>query len=212
MEVDFSSAENVKLGTRVTITYSICGVTRTEKRTVAKWATPKLTAKSYTYNGRYHKAVPTVKVGTVTLKKNTDYYLNSASRKDVGTGTYWVWSDDENSKYLFDKKGTFKINPKGTYLKTPKRAKKAFTATWAKQATKMSTSRITGYQLQYSTSSKFTKATTKLVTVKGYATTSKKIKKLKKKKTYYVRVRTYKKVGKITYYSTWSKAKAVKTK
>ena len=43
-------------------------------------------------------------------------------------------------------------------------------------------------------------------------TTSKNITKLKAKKKYYIRVRSYKKVGKTTYYSGWSKAKTVKTK
>jgi hypothetical protein len=35
---------------------------------------------------------------------------------------------------------------------------------------------------------------------------------LKGKKTYYVRIRTYKKVGKAVYFSEWSTAKAVRTK
>ena len=47
------------------------------------------------------------------------------------------------------------------------------------------------------------------VTVK---TTSYTIKKLKKKKTYYVRIRTYKKVSGKTYYSGWSSVKKVKIK
>lgn len=50
------------------------------------------------------------------------------------------------------------------------------------------------------------------VTVKGYKKTSKTIKKLKAKKKYYVHVRTYKKVGTVKYYSSWSKTKSVKTK
>ena len=68
----------------------------------------------------------------------------------------------------------------------------------------------TGYQLQYSTSSKFKGA--KTVTITKNKTTSKKISKLKAKKKYYVRVRTYKTVGKTKYYSSWSKVKSVKTK
>ena len=39
-----------------------------------------------------------------------------------------------------------------------------------------------------------------------------KVSKLKGGKKYYVQVRTYKKVSGKTYYSSWSKAKAVKTK
>ena len=34
---------------------------------------------------------------------------------------------------------------------------------------------------------------------------------LKSHKIYYVHIRTYKKIGNATYYSTWSKAKKVKT-
>ena len=75
----------------------------------------------------------------------------------------------------------------------------------------MSNSRINGYQIQYSTDSKFKKGN-KTITVKGYNKTSKKISKLKAKKKYYVRIRTYKTVYKKNYYSGWSKAKAVKTK
>ena len=41
---------------------------------------------------------------------------------------------------------------------------------------------------------------------------SKTVKGLKSKKTYYVRIRTYKVVGSSKFYSTWSSAKSVKTK
>lgn len=75
----------------------------------------------------------------------------------------------------------------------------------------MSKSRITGYQIQVATDKKFTK-NKKTVTVKGHKKTSKTIKKLKAKKKYYVHVRTYKKVGTVKYYSSWSKTKSVKTK
>lgn len=67
-----------------------------------------------------------------------------------------------------------------------------------------------GYQIQYSTSKKFTKKTTKSATTKK---TSYKIKKLKKKTTYYIRVRAYtldengKKV-----YSKWTTVKKTTTK
>ena len=81
---------------------------------------------------------------------------------------------------------------------------------WKRQSAKMATSRITGYQIRYSTSSKMTSAKTK--TVKGYKYTSKKITKLKAKKKYYVQVRTYKTVSGKTYYSSWSGIKSVTTK
>lgn len=66
--------------------------------------------------------------------------------------------------------------------------------------------------MTYSTSKKFAKSKTKTATVKGAAKTSKVIKSLKKGKTYYVKVRTYKNVGGKKYYSAYSKVKSLKTK
>ena len=72
--------------------------------------------------------------------------------------------------------------------------------------------KITGYQIQYSTSSKFNKKSTKTVKIKKAKTTSKKITDLKSSKKYYVRVRTYKNSKKKTDYSAWSKKKSITTK
>ena len=66
----------------------------------------------------------------------------------------------------------------------------------------------TGYQIQYATDKKFKKEC-KTKTISKNKTTSYTIKSLKKKKTYYVRIRTYKKLGN-TYYSGWRSAKKVK--
>ena len=81
-----------------------------------------------------------------------------------------------------------------------------FTVKWKKKT------KITGYQIQYSTSSKFSKKSTKTVKVKKAKTTSKKISDLKSSKKYYVRVRTYKNSKKKTDYSAWSKKKSITTK
>ena len=72
-------------------------------------------------------------------------------------------------------------------------------------------SNITGYQIQYSTNSKFKKGN-KTIKIKKAKTVSKKITGLKPSKKYYVRIRTYKIVNKKTYYSSWSKKKNVTTK
>jgi molybdopterin converting factor small subunit len=66
-----------------------------------------------------------------------------------------------------------------------------------------------GYQVQYSTSSKFKKTVTVKVSSKKTAAT---ITKLKKNKKYYVRVRGYKKASGKTTYSSWSKAVSKTTK
>ena len=81
-----------------------------------------------------------------------------------------------------------------------------FTVKWKKKT------KITGYQIQYSTSSKFSIKNTKTVKIKKAKTTSKKITDLKSSKKYYVRIRTYKIVKKKKSYSSWSKKKNVTTK
>ena len=83
--------------------------------------------------------------------------------------------------------------------------KKKFTVTYKKSAT------VAGYQVQYATNSKFTKGK-KTVTVKGAKNTKKTVSKLKTKKKYFVRVRAYKTINGKKVYSSWSKAKSVKTK
>ena len=93
--------------------------------------------------------------------------------------------------------------PAGTSLVKVTGAKKAFTAQWKKGA-------VTGYQLQYATNNKFSGA--KTVTIKKVGTLKYTVKSLTAKKTYYVRVRTYKTMAGANYFSTWSGAKAVKTK
>jgi len=87
-----------------------------------------------------------------------------------------------------------------TTIISVKAQNKAFTVKWKKK------SNITGYQIQYSTNSKFKKGN-KSIKIKNAKTRSKKITKLKAAKKYYVRIRTYK--GKK--YSKWSKVKSIKT-
>ncbi|MDE6761344.1 MAG: glycoside hydrolase family 5 protein [Lachnospiraceae bacterium] len=64
-----------------------------------------------------------------------------------------------------------------------------------------------GYQICYGTSKNFAKAKKKTVKKTVYTLT-----KLKKGKTYYIKVRAYKKQNGKTYYSTYSKVKKVKVK
>ena len=166
-----------------------------------------LSATSYTYNGKVKK--PSVTVKDAKGKKiSSKYYTVSYSKGRKNVGQYTVTIKFKGN-YSGTVKKTFTIKPKATTLSKVTAGKKAFTVKWKKQATQ-----TTGYQIQYSTSSKFKSA--KTVTVSKNKTTSKKISKLKAKKKYYVRIRTYKTVkvnGKNTkIYSGWSKAKTVKTK
>lgn len=101
---------------------------------------------------------------------------------------------------------TFSYNtPAKTTLKSLKAGKKSLKVSWKKQ-----TSNVTGYQLQYSTSSTFKNAQT--VRITKNTTTTKTISKLKAGRKYYVRVRTYKKVASKYYNSLWSGKKSVKVK
>ena len=95
--------------------------------------------------------------------------------------------------------------PKKTSIKKVKGAKKAISVTW-----KM-VSGVKGYQVQVATNKKF-KKNKKTVTIKKQKTTKTTVKKLKAKKKYYVRIRTYKIANGKKVYSSWSKVKSVKTK
>ena len=70
---------------------------------------------------------------------------------------------------------------------------------------------VTGYVIQYSTDKNF-KKNVKKVTIGKNKTVSTTIKKLKAKKTYYVRVASYKKVSGKTYTGTYSNVKKIKVK
>ena len=175
---------------------------------IPKASSIKLKVTSLTYNGKVRTPKVIVKDRTgKTLVKNTDYTVSYAKgRKYVGKYAVKITF---KGKYSGTKTLYFTIKPKATSISSLKASSKKFTVKWKKQATQ-----TTGYQVQYSASSKFSKA--KTVTVGKNTTVSKKISKLSGKKKYYVRVRTYKTVkinGKsIRIYSGWSKAKTVTTK
>ena len=186
---------------------TVCGAV-TGKTVIAKVSNIKLNKTAYTYNGKVQKPSVAVKDSKgKTLKKGTDYTVSySSGCKNVGRYTVKVTL---KGNYSGSKSMTYNINPKGTSVSKVTAAKKGFKVTWKKQTTQ-----TTGYQVQYSTSSKFKKA--KTVTISKNKTTSKSVSKLSAKKKYYVRVRTYKTVkigGKsVKLYSGWSKAKSVTTK
>ena len=95
--------------------------------------------------------------------------------------------------------------PNKTSVKKSKAKKGSVELTWSK------TKGVKGYEIQVATDKKF-KKNKKTVTIKKQKTTKTTVKKLKAKKKYYVRVRTYKIVNGKKVYSSWSKVKSVKTK
>ena len=100
---------------------------------------------------------------------------------------------------------TIVAKPKSASIKKVKAAKKAISVIWKKVGG------VKGYQVQVATDKKF-KKNKKTVTIKKQKTTKTTVKKLKAKKKYYVRIRTYKIVNGKKVYSSWSKVKSVKTK
>lgn len=172
--------------------------------------TVQLSKISYAYNGKVQKPSVTIRDSQGnTLKNNTDYTISlPKGMKKAGRYTVTVTL---KGNYKGTVKKIFDIVPKGTSIAKVTAKKKGFTVKWKKQS-----SQTTGYEIAYSTSRKFAKKDTKTATVKKNKTTSKSISKLKAKKKYYVRVRTYKTVksnGKtVKLYSGWSKVKTVKTK
>ena len=95
--------------------------------------------------------------------------------------------------------------PNKTSVKKLKAKKGSVELTWSK------TKGVKGYEIQLATDKKF-KKNKKTVTIKKQKTTKTSVKKLKAKKKYYVRIRTYKTVNGKKVYSSWSKVKSVKTK
>jgi hypothetical protein len=69
--------------------------------------------------------------------------------------------------------------------------------------------RATGYQIKYSTSKTFASGNG-TVDASGATTDSRRIGKLTKGKTYYVKIRAYKVVGNVLYWSEWSPVKTVR--
>ena len=202
-----SFKNNVKAGT-ATVTITGKGNytgTRTEtfkinRATIAK---AKVTCPaSKVWAGWALTPVPTVKVGAMTLKKGTDFSLAFKNNKNVGTATITITG---KGNYTGTVRKTFKINPKPTSISKLTGGSKKFTVNWKKQA-----SQTSGYQIQYSSRKDF--KTQKIVTVSGAGKTSRTLSGLAKKHKYYVRIRTYKTIGKARYYSTWSAAKTVTTK
>jgi hypothetical protein len=177
---------------------------------LVKSITPTVTlaASDYAWDGKVKTPAVVVKDGSTTLAASDYTVTYDPGRKNVGTYNVKVTL---KGKYAGSKVVSFRINPKKASLTKLSGAKKAITVKWKKQSAKMSSARITGYQIQLATNSKFAK-NKKLVKVKGYKKVSKKVKGLKGGKKYYVRIRTYKTVGGKKYVSTWSKVLTVKTK
>lgn len=131
------------------------------------------------------------------LEKGNTYYLRVRSIKNVNDSkVYSPWSNTVICKTTALSKAK---------LTSVKSAKKAASLKWVKKTG------INGYEIQYSTGSKFTASKTRTVKAAKNAV-SKKVTGLKSGSKYYFRIRTYKTAADGNVYSAWSAAKSVKAK
>ena len=159
-------------------------------------------SKNYVYTGGALTPPPTVIYNSKLLKKNTDYTLTYSANKAIGTATLTV---SGKGNFSGTKKLTFYIVPKPTALgKLTSPKTKQLKVTWTKNTTGG------GYQVVYSTSSSFKKLSQKTVT--GNTKTTVTLTGLTAKKTYYVKIRSFKIVNGYKYYSSYSSVKAVYVK
>lgn len=159
--------------------------------------------KTKTYTGKQIKQKISVTISGKKLKAGRDYQIQYKKNVKVGKATLIIKGKGTYKGTIVK---TFKIRPKKAAVKSVSTKKKTATVKWKRQ-----NAEITGYQIQYSKSKNF-KSKAKIKTVKQKNKTSITLKKLKSKQIYYVRIRTYKKVGSKKYYSSWSKAKKFKMK
>ena len=142
-------------------------------------------------NGSY-KAIKTI------TNVNTLSYTDTGATTNGSKYTYAVRGYKGSVKSDYTGKSAYCVTPsKLTYAKNT--ASKKMTVKWNRNT------KVTGYQVSYKTGK-----TEKTVTIKSNKTLSTVIKSLKKGSTYSVKVRGYKTVSGVNYYSAWSSAKNVK--
>ena len=155
----------------------------------------------HVYTGKAVKPAPVVKYRATTLKKGTDYTLSYSANKNIGVATVTVTG---KGNYTDSVKKTFRILPKAVKLSSVTPGVKRLTVKWKKGAGGVS------YELQYSLKQSF--KSKKTMTIGNTATVKRVIKGLKKGKTYYVRIRAFKRVDNRKYYSAWSDVLSGKVK
>lgn len=195
-----------------TYTCSECGDTYTETIARKKLAAPvvssaanvsggvtvtwkKVTGAEGYYVLRKTASGKWTKIATIQKASTQSYTDKKAANGTTYSYTVQAYAGTNTSTYDTTGKKTIYLS-KVTLSKLKNKKGKKLAVTYKKNA------KAKGYVVQYSTSKSFKNA--KNVTIKSAKSLSTTLKKLKKKKTYYVRVRAYKKSGKTTYYSVWS--------
>lgn len=157
----------------------------------------KLNAKSTT-GGKLTYSTSNKKVATVSKS-------GYVTIKGIGKTTITVKSAATANYNSTSKKITVTVVPKTMKISKVKAGKKSMKVYWSKDK------EVSGYQVVIAKDKKFKKGK-KTYKLSKNKYTSKSISKLSKKKNYYVKMRSYKKVGKTYYYSNYSSVKKIKTK
>jgi hypothetical protein len=186
-------------------TCSVCKKTAktnyTAKLISAKKFTVSGVRSAYVYKGKAIKPAVTVKYGKTTLKNGTDYTVKYTSNVKTGKAKITITG---KGKYGGTTAKYFKIVPVKqtiTGIRSPKTT--AIKVAWKKD------SQASGYEIRFSTSSSFKSCRSVSVSKKYTART---LKGLKKGKTYYVKVRSYKLIDGKRAYGKFSAVKKVKCK
>ncbi len=180
-----------------------CGQIESQQ-TVFRPAQVTLSADQFVYTGK--KRVPDIKItdasGTAISSNNYDIRFQNNVKVGMASVTIIFKGDYSGQITKF-----FRILPKRVKITNVTQKKKGFLVKWKKQ-----NNQITGYEIQYSTSKKFTKKATKRIIVKSNKAVSRIISSKRAGKKYYIRLRAYKTIkgnGTGKFYSKWSKAKVV---
>lgn len=187
---------------------SKCGKEK-QNKTIYAISDLGLSMTSCVYNGKTQTPAVTVRdIKGNRLQNNKDYTISyMGNQKDVGIHTVTV---KFKGNYDGSLSKQFTIYPNAATITKVKPRKKGFIVSWNRQSTQ-----TTGYELAYSASHSFRGKNTTIITVSRNKT-KRTISKLKKRKRYYVRIRTFKNVivnGQNTrLYSRWSAVKKVTTK
>lgn len=166
----------------------------------------KLGLSSYVYDGKVK--TPSIRVTDKSgkiLTKGKDYTVSgNSSAKLPGSYRITVTGIGSCTGKL---SASYKIRLSTTSVSSIKGQKNSFTVSVAKRPAV----KVTGYQLRYSLKSSMSGA--KRVSVgKKASVVRKTVRKLRSGRKYYVQVRTYKTIGGVKYYSSWSAKKSVRTK
>lgn len=175
---------------------------------IVKLENVALSGTNFTFNGMAQQPYVVAKDAQGRQISSADYTVTYHNNRDVGQATVTIAFKNNYAGTLVK---TFTILPKGTSITKVTSKKKGIALRWKKQA-----SQTTGYEIQYSTNSRFKGMDVRTVKIKKNKTVSKTISKLKAKKKYFISIRTYKTVNvngkKTNFYSGWSGVKKATTR